>query len=48
MDAVRSPVEGMATPEGSAQPALIEIFCIEGGRLAEMWGITAGPDPRLS
>ena len=44
--AVRSSVEGVA-PEGSdAPPTLIEIFRIDDGRLAEMWGITEGPDPR--
>nr|BFE83907.1 hypothetical protein GCM10020093_065080 [Planobispora longispora] len=44
--AVRSSVEGITTPDGGAQPTLIEIFRIEDGRLAEMWGITEGPDPR--
>jgi predicted SnoaL-like aldol condensation-catalyzing enzyme len=46
--AVRSSVEGIATPDGDAQPTLIEIFRIDDGRLAETWGITEGPDPRLS
>jgi predicted SnoaL-like aldol condensation-catalyzing enzyme len=45
--AVRSSVEGIATPDGDARPVLIEIFRIDDGRLAEMWGITEGPDPRL-
>lgn len=40
--AVRSSVEGIATPEGAARPILIEIFRIEDGRLAEMWGISSG------
>jgi predicted SnoaL-like aldol condensation-catalyzing enzyme len=44
--AVRSSVEGITTPHGSAQPMLIEIFRIENDRLAETWGITQGPDPR--
>lgn len=42
--AIRSLVEGMTT--GDARPQLIEIFRIEGGLLAETWGITEGPDPR--
>jgi predicted SnoaL-like aldol condensation-catalyzing enzyme len=46
--AVRSSVEGIAAPDGGAQPTLIEIFRIDDGRLAETWGITEGPDPRLS
>jgi predicted SnoaL-like aldol condensation-catalyzing enzyme len=45
--AVRSSVEGIATPDGDAQPMLIEIFRIDDGRFAEMWGVTEGPDPRL-
>lgn len=45
--AVRSSVEGIAAPNGGAQPTLIEIFRIDDGRLAETWGITEGPDPRL-
>jgi predicted SnoaL-like aldol condensation-catalyzing enzyme len=36
--AVRSTVEGI----GGAQPILIEIFRIDDGRLAEMWGVSAG------
>lgn len=44
--AIRSSVEGIATPDGAARPMLIEIFRIEDGRLAETWGITEGPDPR--
>jgi predicted SnoaL-like aldol condensation-catalyzing enzyme len=45
--AVRSYVEGIATPDGEARPMLMEIFRIDDGRLAEMWGITEGPRPRL-
>ncbi|WP_020573659.1 ester cyclase [Actinopolymorpha alba] len=40
--AVRSYVEGM-TPDGDARPMLIEIFRVDDGRLAEMWGISEGP-----
>ena len=40
--AVRSAVEGIATPDGYAQPVLFEIFRIDDGRFAEMWGATAG------
>jgi hypothetical protein len=40
--AVRSSVEGIAAPDGGARPMLIEIFRIEDGRLAEMWGISSG------
>ena len=43
--AVRSSVEGTGTPDGDAQPMLIEIFRIDDGRLAETWGITEGPHP---
>lgn len=43
--AIRSSVEGVPTPSG-ARPTLIEIFRIDGDRLAETWGITEGPDPR--
>jgi len=46
--AIRSSVQGIATPGGDAQPTLIEIFRMDGGRLAETWGITEGPDPRIS
>lgn len=45
--AVRSSVEGLTTADADAKPMLIEIFRIDDGRLAEMWGITEGPDPRL-
>ena len=40
--AVRSVVEGIATPDGDAQPVLFEIFRIDDGRFAEMWGATTG------
>ena len=46
--AIRSSVEGIATPDGDAQPMLIEIFRIDDGRLAETWGITEGPGPSIS
>jgi predicted SnoaL-like aldol condensation-catalyzing enzyme len=46
--AIRSSVQGIATSDGDAQATLIEIFRIEDGRLAETWGITEGPDPRIS
>jgi predicted SnoaL-like aldol condensation-catalyzing enzyme len=36
--AVRSTVDGTETPDGGAQPVLLEFFRIEDGRLAEMWG----------
>jgi hypothetical protein len=36
--AVRSSVEGI----GDARPELFEIFRVEGGRFAEMWGASAG------
>jgi predicted SnoaL-like aldol condensation-catalyzing enzyme len=41
--AVRSSVRGAGTPDGDAQPMLFEIFRIDDGRLAEMWGATEGP-----
>lgn len=40
--AVRSTVEGIETPDGDAQPMLIEIFRIEDGRFAAMWGVSTG------
>jgi predicted SnoaL-like aldol condensation-catalyzing enzyme len=40
--AVRSAVEGIPTPDGAAQPMLIEIFRVDDGRLAEMWGLSRG------
>jgi predicted SnoaL-like aldol condensation-catalyzing enzyme len=51
--AVRSIVEGIAAP-GGAQPMLFEIFRIDDGRFAEMWGAStgfpasAGPEDLLS
>jgi predicted ester cyclase len=44
--AIRSSVEGTGIPDSGSRPMLFEIFRIEDGRLAEMWGITEGP--RLS
>ncbi|MGH3587566.1 MAG: ester cyclase [Pseudonocardia sp.] len=38
--AVRSSVAGLGVPDGAAM--LFEIFRVVDGRLAEMWGITAG------
>ena len=46
--AVRSTVEGIALPDGDAQPVLFEIFRIADGRLAEMWGAAAGFPPSAS
>ncbi|MEV7804941.1 nuclear transport factor 2 family protein [Microbispora sp. NPDC088329] len=40
--AVRSTVEGIEVPDGDAQPMLFEIFRIDNGRFAEMWGASAG------
>ncbi|GAB3964084.1 hypothetical protein GCM10029978_023770 [Actinoallomurus acanthiterrae] len=40
--AVRSTVEGIAPPDGDTQPMLFEIFRIDDGRFAEMWGATTG------
>jgi hypothetical protein len=40
--AVRSSVEGIPTPAGEAQPMLMEIFRVDHGRLAEMWGLGRG------
>jgi predicted SnoaL-like aldol condensation-catalyzing enzyme len=40
--AVRSSIEGITAPDGDARPMLIEIFRIDDGRLAEMWGISTG------
>lgn len=41
---VRSSVKGTETLDGDAQPILIEVFRIDGGRLAEWWGSTWLPD----
>lgn len=38
--AVRSAVEGI--PEGDVPPMLIEIFRVDNGRIAEMWGVGQG------
>jgi hypothetical protein len=40
--AVRSCVEGVPIPDGDARPMLIEIFRVDGDRLAEMWGLGQG------
>ncbi|MEU4820658.1 ester cyclase [Actinomadura citrea] len=40
--AVRSTVEGLALPDDAAPPELFEIFRIEDGRFAEMWGASTG------
>jgi len=45
--AVRSTVEGVATPDGTP-PALFEIFRFARGRFAEMWGATTGFPPAAS
>lgn len=41
--AVRSFVTGTGTPDTGPPPQLFEIFQVEDGRLAEMWGVTEGP-----
>jgi len=46
--AVRSTVEGIATPDGGAQPMLFEIFRFDNGRFAEMWGASTGFPPSAS
>jgi predicted SnoaL-like aldol condensation-catalyzing enzyme len=46
--AVRSTVEGIATPDDDAQPMLFEIFRIDNGRFAEMWGASTGFPPSAS
>jgi predicted SnoaL-like aldol condensation-catalyzing enzyme len=46
--AVRSAVEGIPAPDGAARPMLIEIFRIDDGRFAEMWGVAAGFPPAAS
>lgn len=40
--AVRSTVEGIAAPDSDTPPGLFEIFRIDDGRFAEMWGATTG------
>ncbi|NKZ04003.1 hypothetical protein [Actinomadura latina] len=39
---MRVQASAMADVRGDAQPALFEIFRIEDGRFAEMWGASAG------
>jgi predicted SnoaL-like aldol condensation-catalyzing enzyme len=46
--AVRSTVEGVLTPDGEVQPMLFEIFRIDDGRFAEMWGASTGFPPSAS
>lgn len=46
--AVRSAVEGITAPDGDMQPMLFEIFRIDDGRLAEMWGASTGFPPFAS
>lgn len=46
--AVRSVVEGIASPDGGAPPMLFEIFRIDDGRFAEMWGASTGFPPAAS
>ncbi|GGT00356.1 hypothetical protein GCM10010156_68040 [Planobispora rosea] len=46
--AVRSTVEGIGVADGEAQPMLFEIFRIDDGRFAEMWGASAGFPPAAS
>lgn len=41
--AVRSFVTGTGIPDADPPPQLFELFRIEDGRLAEMWGVTEGP-----
>ncbi|MBX6381375.1 MAG: nuclear transport factor 2 family protein [Microbispora sp.] len=43
--AVRSAVEGITAPDGDARPELFEIFRIDDGRFAEMWGASTGWPP---
>lgn len=43
--AVRSTVEGIAGPDDEARPMLFEIFRIDDGRFAEMWGASTGFPP---
>jgi len=44
--AVRSSIRGTGSSDGAAHLMLFEIFRVEDGRLAEMWGVTEGPHPR--
>lgn len=43
--AVRSSIKGTGTADGDSHPMLLEIFRVDDGRLAEMWGVTEGPHP---
>jgi hypothetical protein len=49
--AIRSSIEGTPDSDSGSRPMLMlmlmlmEIFRVENGRLAEMWGITEGPHP---
>jgi len=43
--AVRSAVEGITAPDDGARPMLFEIFRLENGRFAEMWGASTGFPP---
>lgn len=40
--AIRSSVEGIPTPDNEAKPMLIEIFRVDNGQLAELWGLGQG------
>ncbi|MCC8247366.1 ester cyclase [Saccharothrix luteola] len=40
--AIRSSVEGIPAPDDGVRPMLIEVFRVEDGRLAEMWGLGQG------
>jgi hypothetical protein len=44
--AIRSSIEGAGVPDDGPRPTLFEIFRVDGGRLAEMWGAIEGVDPR--
>lgn len=46
--AVRSTVEGITGPDGDVRPMLFEIFRIDDGRFAEMWGASTGFPPAAS
>jgi predicted ester cyclase len=40
--AVRSSIDGLPTQGGAPTPMLIEIFRVDNGRIAEMWGVGQG------
>jgi predicted ester cyclase len=44
--AIRSSIDGVVAPGDGPRPELFEIFRVADGRLAEMWGVGEGPDPR--